>query len=129
MESSGFVSVELGGYTAQMCPYRTPSSEETGTLCILKDAMPLPADELIPMASMLRRAPINVSVVVQDVASGGEMRTVAQQQPVHRLLDRLQKSFCFLRIHTSRNKDTGGRAVQGISKGLCNSAIRRILPV
>jgi hypothetical protein len=77
MESSGFVSVELGGYTAQMCPFRTPSSEETGTLCILKDAMPLPADELIPMASMLRRAPINVSVVVQDVASGGEMRTVA----------------------------------------------------
>jgi len=77
MESSGFVSVELGGYAAHMCPFRTPSSEETGTLCILKDAMPMAADELIPMASMLRRAPINVSVVVQDFSSGGEMRTVA----------------------------------------------------
>lgn len=77
IESSGFVSVELGGYAAQMCPFRTPSSEETGTLCILKDAMPMPTDELIPMATMLRRAPINVSVVVQDFASGGEMRTVA----------------------------------------------------
>jgi len=71
----GFISVEVGGFAAEMMRFQTGVADNSGVLCILKDLIPNAG--VIPMASLLKRAPITVSVLVQDFDGGGEMRTVA----------------------------------------------------
>lgn len=90
-DASGFISVEIGGFIAEAFKFRTGGSEESGVLCMLKDKI-LQGPSIVPMEDMMRRSPINVSIMVQDTRSGemriaGHGRMLEQDIPTARTRD------------------------------------------